>query len=156
MELDLFGSGSVRSDNYEVRIVKDICLRLGRLPPPPEAKFDWLHEEPTGIPARFGCKRLPYVHQISFTDLAGNKFAKLPFVRELEALREEVESELGAIFVFPWPHLGVTGSDMMVIHDLVDMQQQSSFCFTKKVKNGDVLTLQTLRALLEDLGLTPQ
>lgn len=149
--MDLFQHVEGNNSNYEQRIVKDLCKRLGLPDAPRNADFEWFAGEPTGFPARLACGRFPYVHAITFQELVGSKFVKMPFMTELETLRDEVAGEMGSVVVFPWTHLGVEGCDMMCVHDLTISLPARGWRFSRKMRNNVVVTLQTLRSLVEDL-----
>lgn len=158
--MDLFAhADSTNTENYERRIVKDLCSRMGLPTPPPKAGFDWFYEQGSGFPARLACGRFPYVHALTFQDLVGSKFLKTPFIGLLEQVCQDAEPEdsRGSVVVFPWTALGLAGCEMMCVHDIERFTKRTtSIRFSRKMADGTVVCLQTLRSLVGDLDIQPQ
>ncbi len=152
---DMFGNfGQDNLVNYERRIVKDLATRMKVERCPPNADFQWLAEE-TRFPLTLRCGRYPHIHALTMSDLVGKRFLKLPFVAMLEEMREFGTGERYAGVVFPWPHLDIDGNEMMIIHEIESVNNPSRFVFRRKLVDKSILTIQTLRSLVEDLHLTP-
>jgi len=151
--MDIFAHfGADNLANYERRIVKDLATRMRVERCPPNADFQWLAEE-TRFPLTLTCGRYPNVHSLTMSDLVGKRFMQLPFVGALEEMREHGTGDRYAGVVFPWPHLEIEGHEMMIIHDVTAVSTPCRFLFRRQMSDKSVLTIQTLRSLVVDLGL---